>query len=90
MEKLYGLEVLKKADGSCVWSNTYLFSHSIDKLKAAAILSDGMVGWYAQRSEVDRRVCEKDTVTYTANYNLDGPCKGDGPYYKIVEVPFII
>jgi hypothetical protein len=90
MEKLYGLKVLKNADGKCVWSEAYLLSHSIDKLKAAAILPEGVLWWYTQRSDVDRRICERNTVTFTTNYNLEGVAKGSGPYYKIVEVPFII
>jgi len=86
-KKLYGLQYLK--DDQNVWKSCYLFSHSIDKLKKAMILPDG-VYWYAHRSDTARQVAEKDTITYTDNYDLQNPPKAAGPYYKIVELPLIV
>lgn len=86
-KKLYGLQYLK--DDQSVWKGCYLFSHSIDKLKKAVILSDG-VYWYAHRSDTARQMTEADTITYTTNYDLQNPPKEVGPYYKIVELPLVV
>tara|TARA_Y100000114_G_C11764120_1_gene332348 strand:+ start:36937 stop:37200 length:264 start_codon:yes stop_codon:yes gene_type:complete len=87
MKKLYGLQVLK--DKESYWSGSYLFSHDIDKLKKAAVLPKDVIGWKV-RSKVERNCTEKNTVTYTINYNLEEMPEEEGPYYKIVEVAFII
>lgn len=85
--KLYGLEVLKD-DKSC-WSECYVFSHSVEKLKSVALLPEG-VSWYAQRGEVTRSATEPNTITYTTNYDLREPTTKAGPYFKIVELPLVL
>ena len=85
--KLYGLQTLK--DVESYWSECYVFSHSVEKLKSVVILPEG-VNWYAQRSEVARSATEPNTITCTTNYDLREPATKVGPYFKIVELPLVI
>lgn len=87
MNKVYGLKCLH--DNDSLWSEAYLFSTDVEKLQSSIPkLPDG-VHWYAHRSDASKQVAEKYTITHTTNYDLRDTPKSEGPYYKIVEVPFI-
>lgn len=84
--KCYGLKYLKDQSGDSLWSEVYAVSNDPEKLRSICQGVTGL-GWYVRG---DSRAQEPKTVCYTANYNLDGPSKDNGPYYKIVELPYVV